>query len=491
MIRHPSKILTTSLWFIMGGFYLSFIPSSLQAAPTFDHEVGTRLSNSLPQTVISTGSLMRMFFIRDFVVRSATSTDGLTWTIESGIRLGTTVDISSIASCSLVQGSTVYRMILEVGDSNGNFRFLSASSSNTINWAVEGGTRMEVQSGTTYIGSPEILKISDNDWRLFYVQDTNGGNDLSDRQIFSSQSSDEGSTWSTGVASLSGERADNVSISTLPSGRARLFYSAPLTGGTTSSQILSARSTSSQLVTFTKESNARVSTDVAQGSLSSPFVLRSSDTFRWRMYHSFTAINSTIPVTVSALTFDPEVKSISPTSVLRTEAPTTFTIQGEIFSSTPTVMITKSGETSISATSVSRTDDQTLTAVIDPLNKGLGRWNVVVINADGRSGALTNGLEITFASGEISFIDNLLRPRSGLSTQIIVNIFEAGRVILKIYTMDGKLVKTVLDENEQMGTFTALWDGKTDDGNTVASGTYILKSEGPKLGLIKKIVVIK
>jgi hypothetical protein len=48
-------------------------------------------------------------------------------------------------------------------------------------------------------------------------------------------------------------------------------------------------------------------------------------------------------------------------------------------------------------------------------------------------------------------------------------------VTLKVYDIQGRLVKTLVDDRIPMGTYRSVWDGTNDDGQPVASGTYIAR----------------
>lgn len=181
---------------------------------------------------------------------------------------------------------------------------------------------------------------------------------------------------------------------------------------------------------------------------------------------------------------------MSPASANRSDGPQTYTFRGEVFSPSPTVKISKDG-VDVVGTSVARADDQTVTATIDPLNQAVGTWAVTLANSDGKSDTLTAGFTITFLGGELHLTDNLMRPLKGGRTQIDMVIFDNGRLHAKLYTMSGRLLKTLLDEDRTIGTTTIYWDGRNDDGNLVASGTYVLEVTGPKLDTRRKIVVIK
>ncbi|UCC81169.1 MAG: right-handed parallel beta-helix repeat-containing protein [Candidatus Zixiibacteriota bacterium] len=49
------------------------------------------------------------------------------------------------------------------------------------------------------------------------------------------------------------------------------------------------------------------------------------------------------------------------------------------------------------------------------------------------------------------------------------------QVTLKVYDIQGRVVKTLVDDRIPQGTYRAIWDGTNDSGEPVASGTYIAR----------------
>lgn len=56
-------------------------------------------------------------------------------------------------------------------------------------------------------------------------------------------------------------------------------------------------------------------------------------------------------------------------------------------------------------------------------------------------------------------------------------IDKPGRVVLKIYTFSGELVKTLVDEEKSPGVWEASWDGTNMDNVSVATGVYFYRLE--------------
>ncbi|MFQ6002928.1 MAG: FlgD immunoglobulin-like domain containing protein, partial [Candidatus Zixiibacteriota bacterium] len=62
---------------------------------------------------------------------------------------------------------------------------------------------------------------------------------------------------------------------------------------------------------------------------------------------------------------------------------------------------------------------------------------------------------------------------------------------LRIYNVLGKLVRTLVDEPKEPGTYKVTWDGKDDQGNDVASGIYFYRIKAGDFSTVKKMVLLK
>jgi hypothetical protein len=65
------------------------------------------------------------------------------------------------------------------------------------------------------------------------------------------------------------------------------------------------------------------------------------------------------------------------------------------------------------------------------------------------------------------------------------------RTTLKIFNTRGQLVRTLVDEPKKGGTYEAIWDGRDEDGNEVASGVYLYRLESKDFSQTKKMVLLK
>ena len=64
------------------------------------------------------------------------------------------------------------------------------------------------------------------------------------------------------------------------------------------------------------------------------------------------------------------------------------------------------------------------------------------------------------------------------------------RASLKIYDVQGRMVRTLLDQEAAAGTFRALWDGRSGNGVAAGKGVYFARFvAGNQVVDVKKIVL--
>ncbi len=109
--------------------------------------------------------------------------------------------------------------------------------------------------------------------------------------------------------------------------------------------------------------------------------------------------------------------------------------------------------------------------------------------------------EIYFSKSDIisSFTDY---QRQNLKVNIYPNPFHqkvrinfetngSKRTLLKIYTMQGKLINTLIDENKLPGKYEIIWNGKDNNGKEVSSGLYLVRLQSGRNILTRSVQYIK
>ncbi len=99
---------------------------------------------------------------------------------------------------------------------------------------------------------------------------------------------------------------------------------------------------------------------------------------------------------------------------------------------------------------------------------------------------------VNFVGGPVSAdaTDNLFDPSVGETMAVNYSVLP-GPVLVRVYTLRGVPVKTLVDGAHAAGAFSTTWDGRNDAGEIVASGIYLIRIEADRLNEILKAAVIK
>lgn len=484
---------------LLAGFFIALSAAAPAGAViSFTAKDGILFSSMTPQAVVPYASGYRMYLSSGgFRVLSATSTDLVSWGLEGGVRLSTGVaaalDASSITSCGVyfsTNPADALRMYYTAISTSGRYSVLSATSTDGLSWGKESGVRLRSNGGSGYIDSVRPFPVSASLMRLFYIADNSGGDASSNYRVFSASSADGGVNFGGDAAVLSSEQAFQVSVTSLADARVRVYYTQPLTAQTTVTQVLSAIAADIAAFSFSKESGVRLSTASTAAGLTHPVVVRATDSYQWRMFHALHPSSSTGPFVAGALANTPLVLTMDPAKILNSGTAISFTLAGEIFASPPAVTFTIGGDT-ITPTGVAAATELKLTGTLNPLGRTTGNWHAVVTNPDGGVGTLAPAFVMDIPPGETTIVDNLLRPRQGGATTLGIKTFGSGRITVNLYTTGGALLRTLMDQDQPAGSYSVAWDGTTSLGGTVASGVYLLHIRGPRIDKLEKIVVIK
>jgi hypothetical protein len=76
-------------------------------------------------------------------------------------------------------------------------------------------------------------------------------------------------------------------------------------------------------------------------------------------------------------------------------------------------------------------------------------------------------------------------------TTIHYTLSAADHVTLAVYDATGRLVRTLINENQPAGARDVIWNGQDDRGNTVASGVYFYKMTAGKFTETRRMVMLK
>ena len=77
------------------------------------------------------------------------------------------------------------------------------------------------------------------------------------------------------------------------------------------------------------------------------------------------------------------------------------------------------------------------------------------------------------------------------STNIAFSLLNKSKVDLKIYNLQGNLVKTLVNDIKQAGFYNLIWDGRDERGKPVPSGVYIYKIDTDNHSNSKQMILLK
>lgn len=77
------------------------------------------------------------------------------------------------------------------------------------------------------------------------------------------------------------------------------------------------------------------------------------------------------------------------------------------------------------------------------------------------------------------------------TTTINYSLTMPGEISIKIYNNMGQLVRNLVNEEKSPGEYTIVWDGTSDDGTRVATGTYFYQLQSGDRIEAKKMILLK
>ncbi len=66
-----------------------------------------------------------------------------------------------------------------------------------------------------------------------------------------------------------------------------------------------------------------------------------------------------------------------------------------------------------------------------------------------------------------------------------------GKVLVRVYDINGGIVRTLIDKTMQTGRYTVIWDSNNNNGSLVPEGTYIVHFHTGNVEMVRKIVLIR
>jgi len=77
------------------------------------------------------------------------------------------------------------------------------------------------------------------------------------------------------------------------------------------------------------------------------------------------------------------------------------------------------------------------------------------------------------------------------STHIRYELPKGGEVILRIFNINGELVKTIVNQSQEGGEYEVIWNGSNEAGKEVASGIYLCQLQVGNQRRAKRLLLLK
>jgi hypothetical protein len=116
-----------------------------------------------------------------------------------------------------------------------------------------------------------------------------------------------------------------------------------------------------------------------------------------------------------------------------------------------------------------------------PISAVSGVYIAKLVREDGTPGAIPSVTSLHPAA------PNPFNPATTISYDIAVG----GRVSLKIYSFDGRLLRTLVDAYVNPGRFKEVWQGRDQAGRRVASGAYVIRMVTPDRTETRRMILLK
>jgi hypothetical protein len=116
-------------------------------------------------------------------------------------------------------------------------------------------------------------------------------------------------------------------------------------------------------------------------------------------------------------------------------------------------------------------------------------WLACVLNwaADANIGVTDPGIPPARVTSLSQSFPNPMNPTASIN----FSIGTRGKVMLRIFDVSGRVMRTLVDEVKAVGRYSVIWDGKNDHGKQVGSGVFFYQLEAPGFTSAKKIVILK
>lgn len=78
-----------------------------------------------------------------------------------------------------------------------------------------------------------------------------------------------------------------------------------------------------------------------------------------------------------------------------------------------------------------------------------------------------------------------------LETTINYSIYRNAKVNISVYNVSGRFVRTLINKQQRAGNYIIQWDGRNENGISIASGVYFYSLQYGEYTDVKRCIFIK
>jgi len=112
-------------------------------------------------------------------------------------------------------------------------------------------------------------------------------------------------------------------------------------------------------------------------------------------------------------------------------------------------------------------------------------------DAAGNIGSASITVTLAPASTGVSAFNNLFNPARSEQVQMSYTMATQDHVLIQVYDRDGADIRRLFDQDQAPGSYTVSWDGRNNEGSTVASGMYVVYLQLGGHHETRKVIVVK
>jgi hypothetical protein len=90
-----------------------------------------------------------------------------------------------------------------------------------------------------------------------------------------------------------------------------------------------------------------------------------------------------------------------------------------------------------------------------------------------------------------SIYPNPTRGAITLNYEVAANEMNAGKVLIQIYDISGKLVTNLVNKTQETGSYSVSWNGRNENGGQVPIGIYFIRLKADNIEEVKQILLIR